>query len=393
MGIFDFIKGGSNINYQEAIKNTSDADVVIWRYNKEDFNTNSTISVEPAEEAFFLYTDKEGAMQLKVFKDAKGGTVQTNNIPFFRSIHQMLTGGESRFRCKVFYIRTNLCQNFKWGTSSQIGPLEDVRHYTFKLAANGTYDLKIVNPDALMSNILGYGVSAVRQDEFSEKLRAKVVYEIVILLTMLFRHPEFKASLTRIQGEMLKPLGEALEKTLNDKYEKEWGIHFINFTINLSDVYDELAEHYLENNRMVQKKEEFNYQGKAYTTIQLFEMMNNMAKNPGNMASNAMGIGFGAGIGGSIGGSIGDTLGTILDNGFTGNNGIVGNNGGNSISGTTVGNEVWAGEPTAISSEEEYARKKADRKRRMLEAKEMLADGCITQEQYEQKIQEILREF
>lgn len=383
MGIFDFIKGGSNLGYQEAIQNSSDADVIIWRYNKEDFNTNSTISVQPAEEAFFLYTDKKGAMQLEVFKDAKGGTVQTNNIPFFRSMYQMLTAGESRFRCKVFYVRTNLCQNFGWGTSSQIGPLEDVRHYTFKLAANGTYDLKIVNPDALMNNVFGYGISAVRQNEFSEKLRSKVVYEISILLTKLFRHPEFHASLTRIQGEMLEPLGEALAKALNDKYEEEWGIHFTNFTINLSDMYDELAPHYLENNRMVQKKEEFNYQGKAYSAIQLFEMMNNMALNPGSMASSAMGIGFGAGIGGSIGNS----LGTMLENGMTGNNGMV------NMSETAIGDEKWAGEPTEISPEEKYERKKVERKRRMLEAKEMLDEHYITQEQYQQKIQEILKEI
>ena len=383
MGLLDFIKGGTNLGFQEVIKNSSDADVIIWKYDKEDFNTNSSISVEPSEEAFFLYTDKNGQMHTKVFEGSKGGILKTNNIPLFRSFSALFTDGKTRFRCKVFFVRTNLCQNFGWGTSSQIGPLEDVRHYTFKLQANGTYDIRIVNPNSLMSNILGYGLSAVRHEEFVEKLRPKVVYEVVALLTKLFRHPEFHASLTRIQGEMLDSLREAITRILNEKFEKEWGINFSNFTINLTDVYDELAPHYLDNNRMIQKKEEFNYQGESYSSIQMFNMMNNMALNPGSMASNIMGIGLGAGIGGSIG----NTVGSMLNNNF------VGNNGSGSLRGTAVGNGEWAGEPTEISPEMEYERQKSNRKKRMLEAKELLDMNVINQEQYQQKIQEIMNEI
>lgn len=44
--------------FLDAIKNTGDGNLLIWRQPEEDFNTNSVLIVNPGEEAIFIKMGK-----------------------------------------------------------------------------------------------------------------------------------------------------------------------------------------------------------------------------------------------------------------------------------------------------------------------------------------------
>ena len=378
MGLWDVVKGHDD--FMSEIRNTSDPEIVVFKHPNEDFNTKSHLYLNPSEVALFVNTKADGSSE--TFLIDQGGTLDTNNLPFFRSITRIFTGGQTMFHCAVFFIRTNIFVTNNWGTEAPVGPLEDSRHYTFKLVANGSYDLHITDPKMLLDNILGYGVSSVTQSDMAMKLNPKISNFVATLLSGVFEKPELKASLPRIQKAIRNEARETFGRLMNEEYTSKWGTEFSDFTMNLEDVYDNLAEQYLENNRMIQKTEAFDYQGEAYSTIQLYEMLKSAAENPGSMASSMMGMGVGAGVGVGIGNSIASTIGTtILDRAIGGTSPV-----GGTKTDPDAKERTWGG----LS---ENDKKRMNRQSRLEELKDYYDRELIDKETYDRKVKEIIDEI
>jgi len=377
MGLWNFIKGHDDL--MSEIRNTSDESIVVYRHPNEDFNTKSHLFLNESEVALFVSTDKDGMTQTQILN--KSGTLDTQNLPFFRSITKPFTGGQTMFHCKVYFVRTNVCVSNGWGTEAALGPLEDCRHYTFKLVANGTYDFQVTSAKILLDNILGYGVTSVTQDELAKKLNPKISNLVSIVLSGVFKIPEAAATLPRIQSSFRSESRETLGRLMNEEYSGTWGVEFSDFTMNVEDIYDGLAEHYLENNRMIQKTEAFDSQGEAYSTIQLYDMLKAAAENPGSMAGSMMGVGVGAGVGVGLGNSIGASVGSSIMTSAIG--------GGQPDMKPPVsktGDRNWAG---TLESE----KKRIERHNRLDELKGYLDGGKIDKETYDRFVNEILKEL
>ena len=361
------------------IRNISDPSIVVFKHPNEDFNTKSHLALNPSEVALFVNTKADGTTETLLM--TQGGTLDTHNLPFFRSITQVFTGGQSMFHCAIYFVRTNFNVTNNWGTEAPIGPLEDCRHYTFKLVANGTYDFQIVNPSGLIENILGFGVSSVTQQEVALKLNPKISNFVGTTLSGMFVTPELSLPLPRIQT-LIRTEGRAsFQRVMNEEYSKKWGVEFSDFTINVEDVYEGLAEHYTKNNQMIQQSEAIDYQGKDFNTVQLYDVLKLAAANPGNIASSMMGMGVGAGMGASLGSTIGSTINTtIID--------------------SSIGGSKPTGQPAAPSRPErvwggmsENEKKRMERQSRMKELKDYLDAELIDQATYNRKVSEIINEL
>lgn len=105
--------GGSK-NVMESIQRQNDTGTLIYLDDRQDFNTNSVITVAPNEQAIFI---KNG----EFYGTLPSGRheVKTENYPLLSRIRNMLTGGMSTFTCQVYHVQTNE-QKIDWGTSSPI---------------------------------------------------------------------------------------------------------------------------------------------------------------------------------------------------------------------------------------------------------------------------------
>ena len=83
MSLFGFMKGKKRPLFSE-IRNTSTPDVVVFRHPDEDFNIHSHLALNPSEVAMFVKTKASGASEALLM--TQGGSLDTNNIPFFRNI-------------------------------------------------------------------------------------------------------------------------------------------------------------------------------------------------------------------------------------------------------------------------------------------------------------------
>ncbi len=105
--------GGSK-NVMESIQRQNDTGTLIYLDSRQDFNTNSVITVAPNEQAIFI---KNG----EFYGTLPSGRheVKTENYPLLSRIRNMLTGGISTFTCQVYHVQTNE-QKIDWGTSTPI---------------------------------------------------------------------------------------------------------------------------------------------------------------------------------------------------------------------------------------------------------------------------------
>lgn len=373
MGFWDFIKGHDDL--MSEIRNESDPEIVVFKHPNEDFNTKSHLSLNPSEVALFVNTKSDGSCETLLMD--KGGTLDTHNLPFFRSITQIFTGGKSMFHCAIYFVRMHNYVTNNWGTEAPIGPLEDCRHYTFKLAANGTYNFQITDAKMLLDNILGYGVSSVTQKDIAMKLNPKISNFVSTLLARVFEFPE--TSLPKLQGSIRSQARETIGPLMNEAYKKVWGAEFSDFTLNLEDFYDNLAEHYLKNNRMIQETEAYTHQGQAYSTIQLYDLLKKAASNPGNMAGSMMGVGLGTGVGVGLGSVVGTAFGAAIPNGGVG--------------GSSPVEGAQHNEDRSWSNLQEHDRRRMERQRRLKELKEYYDSNLMDKETYDRKLKEIIDEI
>lgn len=105
--------GGSK-NVMESIQRANDTGTLIYLDDRQDFNTNSIITVAPNEQVIFI---KNG----EFYGTLPSGRheVKTENYPVLSRIRNMLTGGMSTFTCQVYHVQTNE-QKVDWGTSTPI---------------------------------------------------------------------------------------------------------------------------------------------------------------------------------------------------------------------------------------------------------------------------------
>lgn len=280
MGLFNIFKGQfiDIIEYPEE-----DPRVLVHRFERHnrEIKMKAKLIVKPGQMAVFV---NEGRIA-----DHFGPgtyTLDTRNIPILTSLLSLPYNFESPFKAEVYFIRTTVQLDRKWGTTSPV-MMRDADFGTVRLRARGNYSYRVSEKNELIARFVGARSEFLTSD-IEEAMKVKVISCLSDTLGEL-RIPALDLA------AMYNEIGEAVRK------------HLVPF---FADQGLELATFVLENislpaevNAAMDKRASLGVLGgvmDTYTRMQAADAMKEAAMNPGG-AGNMVGLVMGSQLGGSIG--------------------------------------------------------------------------------------------
>ena len=293
----------------EVIKYDGPNDVLVWKYPNEDFNTNTQLIVGPAQEAIFI----KGGQVLGRFISGTY-TLSTKNYPFIRALVGLATGGVSPFSCVVYFINKVVSMGIEWGTDTPISVVDPVYKVPIDIRSYGDLSLRVENGQMLMERLVGQtqGFSHQEVTQFFSNLMATQVRG-VISGTMMSHGlspigiDAYLADMSNYAMERIAPIFEPYGMAVN---------HFTIAAITAPELDTikqkarDLQEHRMETDVSVEDKKKF-AQAQAFENRELGlneqqkmvgRAMETLAGNPGPVMGAAGGIGMS--FPGMVGGNI-----------------------------------------------------------------------------------------
>ena len=361
----------------EVIKYDGPNDILVWKFPNEDFNTHTQLIVGPSQEAIFV----KGGQVLERFISGTY-TLSTKNYPFIRSLVGLVTGGVSPFSCTVYYINKVVSMGIDWGTDTPISVVDPIYRVPIDIRSYGDFSLRVENGQKLMEKLVGqtYGFSHQEIEQFFSNMMATQVRG-VISGTMLERQlspigiDAHLADMSAAATEKIRPLFEPYGMAVN---------HFTIAAITAPELdaikqkARDLQEHRMETDVTTEDKRKM-AQAQAFENREIgineqqkwvAQMGQTLAGNPGPL------VGGGIGFPGMIGGN-------VVQPAAAGTAEIARLLMNQPPQGTAEGAEAQpAGQPAREPFEE-----------RVRKLKYMLDNGMITQQQYDDKINQIMSEI
>lgn len=291
----------------EVIKYDGPNDVLIWKFPNEDFNTNTQLIVGPSQEAIFV----KGGQVLGRFISGTY-TLSTKNYPFVRALVGLATGGVSPFSCVVYYVNKVVSMGIEWGTDTPISIVDPVYKVPIDIRSYGDLSLRVENGQMLMERLVGQTQGFSHQDvtQFFSNLMATQVRG-VISGTMMSHGlspigiDAYLADMSNYAMERIAPIFEPYGMAVN---------HFTIAAITAPELDTikqkarDLQEHRMETDVGVEDKKKF-AQAQAFENRELGvneqqkmvgRAMETLAGNPGPMMGTAGGMPFPGMVGGNI---------------------------------------------------------------------------------------------
>ena len=291
----------------EVIKYDGPNDVLIWKFPNEDFNTNTQLIVGPSQEAIFV----KGGQVLGRFISGTY-TLSTKNYPFVRALVGLATGGVSPFSCVVYYVNKVVSMGIEWGTDTPISIVDPVYKVPIDIRSYGDLSLRVENGQMLMERLVGQTQGFSHQDvtQFFSNLMATQVRG-VISGTMMSHGlspigiDAYLADMSNYAMERIAPIFEPYGMAVN---------HFTIAAITAPELDTikqkarDLQEHRMETDVGVEDKKKF-AQAQAFENRELGineqqkmvgRAMETLAGNPGPVMGAAGGMPFPGMVGGNI---------------------------------------------------------------------------------------------
>lgn len=286
--------GGSK-NFLESIQsNYQDIHSIYWRDAREDFNTGTTLTVHPGEEAIF---EKNGEM-IEHFTNG-AYELTTENYPFIGRILNSLSGGISSFNCRVHFFRSSEI-TCNWGTTAPLQVLDPVHDVNFDITANGQFRLKIVDPMLFIVALAGN----------VQEYNSQTLYEQIGAQYMQAINEALQDTLDRAQEEILRAIkrrreiSELITQTISPFFQR-YGFILVNFSIDDMTIVnnEQLAAFNAKRTETAGDIYELNRQGDNYGRIQGMKILRNLSVNEGagGVASAGAGLGMGMAAGSVVG--------------------------------------------------------------------------------------------
>ena len=294
----------------EVIKYDGPNDILIWKFPNEDFNTNTQLIVGPSQEAIFV----KGGQILGRFISGTY-TLSTKNYPFVRTLVGLATGGVSPFSCVVYYVNKVVSMGIEWGTDTPISIVDPVYKVPIDIRSYGDLSLHVENGQMLMEKLVGQtqGFSHQEVTQFFSNLMATQVRG-VISGTMMAHGlspigiDAYLADMSNYAMEHIRPIFEPYGMAVN---------HFTIAAITAPELDTikqkarDLQEHRMETDVGVEDKRKF-AQAQAFENRELGineqqkmvgRAMETLASNPGPVMGAAGGM-VGMPFPGMVGGNI-----------------------------------------------------------------------------------------
>ena len=148
-------------------------DTIVCKFARSDneIKNGAQLVVREGQVAVF---ENEG----KVADQFGPGTyrLETANLPILSDLKGWKYDFRSPFKAEVFFFNTRQFTDFRWGTQNPF-MLRDREFGPIRLRAFGTYALQVVDPTALLRQLVGTDPN-FSTDEIGEYLRQTVVSEL-----------------------------------------------------------------------------------------------------------------------------------------------------------------------------------------------------------------------
>ncbi len=379
MAIFNRGKAGMKRPIIEVIAYNGPNDVLIWKHPNENFNTNTQLIVGPAQEAIFV----KGGQVLERFISGTY-TLNTENYPFIRALVGLVTGGVSPFSCSVYYVNKVVLMGIDWGTDTPISIMDPVYGIPVDVRGYGDFSLRVEDGRKLMEKLVGQsqGFSQHEVQQFFSKLMATQVRSL-ISSTMQDNGlspigiDAHLAEMSLDAAKRIQPIFEPYGMAVN---------HFTIANISAADLDEmkrksrDLQKHRMETEVSVEDKRKM-AQAQAYANSQLNvteqqkmvgRAMEALASNTGPIAGGAEFMPFVGMDGGNV--SQPSSAGTA------------------EIARMLLDSTAQSGAVRSNTNDEDAPQSQKDFEQRVAKVKFMLDSGVITQEQFQEKIDQLLRE-
>ena len=371
MGLFKKSNSSSpKHNLIEVIKYDGPNDILIWKCPNEDFNTNTQLIVGPSQEAIFV----KGGQVLERFISGTY-TLNTQNYPFIRSLVGLVTGGTSPFSCTVYYVNKAVSMGIDWGTDNAIPVIDPIYGIPVDVRSYGDFSVSVDNGLKLMEKLVGQE-KGFSQQEIRQFFSNMMAMEIrgVIAGTMM----EKRLSPIGIDAHLSEMSAAAKEKL--QQVFSPFGMEVTHFAIasirapeldSIKQKARELQTHRMQTNITVEDMQKM-AQARAFENreLNISEQEKMVGKTMQTVASN-QGTAVGTGAVMTVGGV------TMVNSAAPAAAGAV------EMSKLLLSRTNQQADAEAKGSFEERARR----------AKFLLDNNMITQEQYQEKINQLMNEI
>ena len=374
----------------EIIKYDGSNDVLIWKFPNEDFNTNTKLIVGPSQEAIFI----KGGQVLGRFISGTY-TLNTKNYPFIRSLVHLVTGGVSPFSCMVYYVNKAVSMGIDWGTDTPISIIDPVYKVPVDVRSYGDLSLRVENGQMLLEKLVGQTQGYSQQEiiQFFSNLMATQVRGVISGAMMShglspIGIDAYLANMSDYALERIRPIFEPYGMAVN---------HFAIAAITAPELDTikqkarNLQEHRMETDIGVEDKRKF-AQAQAFENRELGineqqkmvgRAMETLAGNSGPVINTAAGMAFPGIAGGNV----------IVQPSAAGTAKIahllLHQQDSLDDGDTTSDNDM----PTKDDANTQSAPSREPFEQRALKVKFLLDNGMITQEQYQEKLAQLMSEI
>lgn len=371
MGLFHrneneaYFAGGSK-NVMESIQRENDTGTLIKLDPRQDFNTNSVITVAPNEQVIFI---KNGEIY-GVLSNGRN-EVKTENIAVLSRIRNMLTGGMSTFTCQVYHVQMSE-QKVLWGTFS---PIEIEDHHIgdgVPTLVRGTAAFRVrfnFNEDdeacvKTFMRLMG-DKSSFTTNDLEDLFGAQISQEVSYVVANKLEERSLTRSINAISGQT-KDFALTLKPSFDNLFNN-YGLEVVDFSFeNLSIDDTDIRRKYID--RLSAAK----HTG-SYDKAMQQELLENVSLNSGAGGVAAAGAGLGMGM------AAGNAFAQMASTAF-----------GNPLPQQPPQPQGFGGQGRFGTGASQQPTTQPDPMESLSKMKQLLDAGLITQEQYNAKVAEIM---
>lgn len=122
-----------------------------WSDNGDEIKNASKIIIGPSQGCIFVYRGK-----IEAILDKEGVfDIATSNIPFITTIKKFMQFFESEHKTAFYFYKKSIIVNQKWGTISPIKYIDPIYKFPVELIAFGNYSMQIKDAKKFFISIIG----------------------------------------------------------------------------------------------------------------------------------------------------------------------------------------------------------------------------------------------
>ncbi len=332
----------------------ADDSIFVWKFPSEELKIGSQLIVNEGQNAVFV----KGGQALDVFMPGTH-TLITGNIPLLNKIINLPFGGNTPFSAEVWYVNTTVKRDLKWGTKQPIPLMDPALGFPISARSFGKWGARIVDARSFITQIVG-SQRVADATKIHDYFIGEIIQALVTDIGQMIAGG--KASILQIAA-LTGQISQSAAQIISIEFAK-FGVELVNFNIESINIPDEELKRIQDVFAKTLEARELSKVelGSAFSQIKSFEVLDSAAQSPGNNLVGAMlgaGIGLGAGL--PIGQQLGQKV-TVSPE---------------PVSPTPLNTTIKTNSPTE----------------KLRQLKELLQEGLISEEIFNAKRDQILKDF